>query len=90
MSQRNVTKLEKPAVRRTLRRFWEVTRMKPGATALAVFTSVAYIALLVFVNTWVMGLIVDRVQGPRRADDVWTVLAPTSWRLAEPYGQACL
>lgn len=30
MSQRNVTKLEKPAVKRTLRRFWEVTRMKPA------------------------------------------------------------
>ena len=81
MSQRNVTKLEKPAVRRTLRRFWEVTRMKPGAAALAVFTSVAYIALLVFVNTWVMGLIVDRVQAaPVAADDVWTVFDPTSWR----------
>lgn len=51
MSQRNVTKLEKPAVKRTLRRFWEVTRMKPGAAALAVFTSVAYVALLIFVNT---------------------------------------
>ena len=62
MSQRNVTKLEKPAVKRTLRRFWEVTRMKPGAAFLAVFTSIAYVALLIFVNTWVMGLIVDRVQ----------------------------
>ena len=46
MSQRNVQKLEKPAVQRTLRRFWEVTRMKPGAAFLAVFTSVAYVALL--------------------------------------------
>lgn len=81
MSQRNVTKLEKPAVRRTLRRFWEVTRMKPGATALAVFTSVAYIALLVFVNTWVMGLIVDRVQAaPSRQTTYGRSLAPTSWR----------
>ena len=61
MSQRNVQKLEKPAVKRTLRRFWEVTRMVPGAAFLAVFTSVAYVALLIFVNTWVMGLIVDRV-----------------------------
>ena len=44
---------------------------------LAVFTSVAYIALLVFVNTWVMGLIVDRVQAaPVAADDVWTVFGP--------------
>ena len=46
MSQRNVQKLEKPAVKRTLRRFWEVTRMVPGAAFLAVFTSVAYVALL--------------------------------------------
>ena len=92
MSQRNVTKLEKPAVRRTLRRFWEVTRMKPGATALAVFTSVAYIALLVFVNTWVMGLIVDRVQAaPVAADDVWTVFGPYILALlaVNLIGQAC-
>ena len=47
MSQRNVQKLEKPAVQRTLRRFWEVTRMKPGAAFLAVFTSIAYVALLI-------------------------------------------
>ena len=77
MSQRNVTKLEKPAVKRTLRRFWEVTRMKPGAAALAVFTSVAYVALLIFVNTWVMGLIVDRVQAsPVAPDQVWEVFGP--------------
>lgn len=92
MSQRNVTKLEKPAVRRTLRRFWEVTRMKPGAAVLAVFTSVAYIALLVFVNTWVMGLIVDRVQAaPVAADDVWTVFGPYILALlaVNLIGQAC-
>ncbi len=59
MSQRNVQKLEKPAVKRTLRRFWEVTKLVPGAALLAVFTSIAYIALLIFVNTWVMGLIVE-------------------------------
>lgn len=77
MSQRNVSKLEKPAVKRTLKRFWEVTRMKPGAAFLAVFTSVAYVALLIFVNTWVMGLIVDRVQAsPVSADQVWDVFGP--------------
>ena len=74
MSQRNVSKLEKDAVRRTLRRFWDVTRKKPGAAALAVFTSVAYIVLLTYVNTWVMGLIVDRVQAePVAANQVWEV-----------------
>lgn len=77
MSQRNVSKLEKPAIKRTLRRFWEVTRMKPGAAFLAVFTSVAYVALLTFVNTWLMGLIVDRVQAsPVAAEQVWEIFGP--------------
>lgn len=81
MSQRNVQKLEKPAVKRTLRRFWEVTRMVPGAAFLAVFTSVAYVALLIFVNTWVMGLIVDRVQAsPSPPIRYGRSSAPTSWR----------
>lgn len=81
MSQRNVQKLEKPAVKRTLRRFWEVTRMVPGAAFLAVFTSVAYVALLIFVNTWVMGLIVDRVQAaPCPPIRCGRSSAPTSWR----------
>ena len=92
MSQRNVTKLEKPAVKRTLRRFWEVTRMKPGAAALAVFTSVAYVALLIFVNTWVMGLIVDRVQAsPVAPDQVWEVFGPyiLALLLVNFVGQVC-
>ena len=92
MSQRNVTKLEKPAVKRTLRRFWEVTRMKPGAAALAVFTSVAYVALLIFVNTWVMGLIVDRVQAsPVAPDQVWEVFGPyiLALLLVNLVGQVC-
>lgn len=92
MSQRNVQKLEKPAVKRTLRRFWEVTRMVPGAAFLAVFTSVAYVALLIFVNTWVMGLIVDRVQAaPVPADKVWEVFGPyiLALLLVNLIGQIC-
>lgn len=92
MSQRNVQKLEKPAVQRTLRRFWEVTRMKPGAAFLAVFTSIAYVALLIFVNTWVMGLIVDRVQAsPVAADQVWEVFGPyiLALLLVNLVGQVC-
>lgn len=92
MSQRNVQKLEKPAVKRTLRRFWEVTRMVPGAAFLSVFTSVAYVALLIFVNTWVMGLIVDRVQAaPVPADKVWEVFGPyiLALLLVNLVGQIC-
>ena len=77
MAQRNVAPLQRPTVRRTLRRFWDVTRMQPGIAALAVITSAGYVALLTYVNTYVMGLIVDRVQAsPVPADRVAEVFGP--------------
>ena len=67
MSQRFTTELKPATVRRTLQRFWSVTREQPLIAALSVFTSAGYILLLTFANTYVMGLIVDRVQaGPKR------------------------
>ncbi len=92
MLQRNVAKLEKPAIRRTLQRFWDVTRLVPGAAALAVITSVAYVALLTYVNTWMMGLIVDRVQAaPVAPEDVWEVFGPyiAGLLIVNAVGQAC-
>ena len=62
MSQRSSAPLKRDLVRRTLSRFWWVTKKKPFATFMAVFTSVAYTALLTYANTWMMGKIVDRVQ----------------------------
>lgn len=77
MSQRNATPLEKTVVRRTLSRFWDVTRLAPGAAALSVVASAGYIALLTYANTYVMGLIVDRVQAsPVPADEVVGVFGP--------------
>ncbi len=77
MSQRMTTKLNAATVRRTLSRFWDVTREQPGIAALSVITSAGYILLLTFANTYVMGLIVDRVQAsPVAADQVWEVFAP--------------
>ena len=77
MAQRNVAPLQRSTVRRTLRRFWDVTRMQPGITALAVVTSAGYIALLTYANTYVMGLIVDRVQAsPVPAEQVVPVFGP--------------
>lgn len=74
MAQQHVAPLEKETLRRTLRRFWDVTRMKPGIAVLSVITSAGYVALLTFANTYVMGLIVDRVQAsPVAPDQVWEV-----------------
>ena len=43
-------------------RFWAVTRGQPLIAAMSVVTSAGYRLLLTFANTYVMGLIVDRIQ----------------------------
>jgi ATP-binding cassette subfamily B protein len=74
MAQRRSGKLDPTITRRTLKRFWDVTKQMPAVTALSVISSVGYIVLLTFVNTYVMGRIVDRVQaGPVAPDRVWEV-----------------
>lgn len=77
MSQRNTARLERPTIRRTLSRFWDVTRMQPGIVALSVIASAGYVLLLTFANTYVMGLVVDRVQAsPVPASQVFAVFSP--------------
>ena len=91
MSQRSSAPLKPSLVRRTLERFWWVTKKKPFAAFMAVFTSVGYTALLTYANTWVMGLIVDRIQAePVPVDQVVTVFAPyvIALLLVNAFGQA--
>ena len=61
MAQRSTAPRDPKTIHRTLHWFWWVTKKKPFATFMAVFTSVAYTALLNYANTYVMGLIVDRI-----------------------------
>lgn len=68
---------DRATIRRTFHYFWWVTRQRPGAFALSIISSVGYIALLTFANTYVMGRIVDRVQAsPVAADQVFSVFGP--------------
>ena len=93
MSQRSSAPLNGSTIRRTLSWFWWVTRKRPFAAFMAVFTSVAYTALLNYANTYVMGLIVDRVQAePVAAADVVHVFAPyvIALLLVNAIGQTCL
>ena len=77
MSQRSTSPLSRSTVRRTLQRFWGVTRTQPLIVFLSVFSSAGYIFLLTFANTYVMALIVDRVQaGPVAGDQVFEVFGP--------------
>ena len=92
MSQRKTGPLKRSTIRRTLHWFWWVTKKKPFATFMAVFTSIAYTALLNYANTWVMGLIVDRVSAdPVPAAQVWEVFAPyvIALLVVNAVGQTC-
>ncbi|MDO4798877.1 MAG: ABC transporter ATP-binding protein, partial [Coriobacteriales bacterium] len=92
MSQRNTAPRDRATIRRTLHWFWWVTKKRPFATFMAVFTSVTYTALLTYANTWVMGLIIDRVQAePVSADQVFAVFAPyiVVLLLVNAVGQTC-
>ena len=92
MSQHSSAPRDRATVRRTLSWFWWVTKKKPFAAFMAVFTSVAYTALLTYANTWIMGLIVDRVQAePVAAADVVHVFAPyvIGLLLVNAIGQTC-
>lgn len=77
MAVRPTDKNDRATIRRTLHYFWGVTRQKMGAFVLSIVSSVGYIALLTFANTYVMGLIVDRAQAsPVSADQVLPVFGP--------------
>ena len=92
MSQRSTAPRDRATVRRTLNWFWWVTKKRPFATFMAVFTSVTYTALLTYANTWVMGLIVDKVSAePVAAEHVFEVFAPYTLALlvVNAVGQAC-
>ena len=92
MAQRASAPQDRATVRRTLHWFWWVTRKKPFAAFMAVFTSVTYTALLNYANTYVMGRIVDRVSAePVPATQVWEVFAPyvIALLVVNAVGQTC-
>ena len=77
MSQHASAPRDRKIVKRTLHWFWWVTKKLPFVAFMAAFTSVAYTALLNYANTYVMGLIVDRVSAePVTAERVLEVFGP--------------
>ncbi len=81
MSQRSTSPLKRSTVRRTLQRFWDVTRTQPLIVFLSVFSSAGYIFLLTFANTYVMALIVTASRpAPWQATRCLRSLARTFWR----------
>lgn len=78
--------------RRTLHYYWLVTRERWGFFVLGILATCGFVGMLTYANTYVMGLIVDRVQaGPVAPDAVWEVFGPYIIALicVNVIGQAC-
>lgn len=78
--------------RRTLHYYWLVTKQKIGFFILGIVATMGFIGLLTYANTYVMGLIVDRVQlGRVAADEVWDVFGGyvIALILVNIFGQLC-
>lgn len=54
-------KNSKDLTKRTLYYFWMATKKKPGFFLLDILTTFGYVALLTYVNNYLMGRVVDRI-----------------------------
>lgn len=79
-------------IKRTLYFFWQITKKRPWPFALGVIATIGFIGMLTYANTYVMSLIVDRIQlGPVGPDQVWEVFGPyiIALILVNVVGQVC-
>ncbi len=82
----------KSLTRRTLHYYWMATRKQPFFFVLDIVTTFGYVALLTYVNNYLMGRVVDRVgESPVAAGDVFRVFWPyvLSFVAVNALGQMC-
>ena len=85
-------KTNKRLTARTLHYYWMATKKLPGFFVLDIITTFGYVALLTYVNNYLMGKVVDRVgQGSVAAGQVWKVFGPyvLAFVLVNALGQVC-
>lgn len=79
-------------IKRTLHYFWQITKLKPAPALLGIISTIGFVGLLTYANTYVMSLIVDRIQvGPVESSQVWNVFGPyiVALIVINVIGQAC-
>ncbi len=79
-------------IRRTLHFYWQVTKRKPAPFFIGVVSTIGFVALLTYANTYVMGLIIDRIQlGAVAPDEVFSVFGGyiVALVLVNLVGQVC-
>ncbi len=84
--------MESSVTLRTLHYFWAATKTQMGTFVLNILADVGYVLFLTYGNTWIMGLIVDRInEAPVAADQVFYVFGPYLLALAafNILGQFC-
>lgn len=78
--------------KRTLHYFWAVTKTQPGIFLLGLVSTIGYVALLTYANSYYFGKIVDRVtEGGVTAENVFSVFGPyiAALIIVNAVGQAC-
>lgn len=75
--QKTAKQVKRSTTKRTLHYFWLVTKQKLGFFILGIFATICFIGMLTYANTYVMGLIVDKVQaGSVATEAVWDEFGP--------------
>lgn len=70
-------KTDTATIKRTLYFFWQITKKKPGMFFLGILATTLFVGMLTYANTYVMSLIVDRIQiGPVASNEVFSVFGP--------------
>ena len=68
---------DRSTIKRTLHFFWQVTKKRPGIFLLGIVSTTGFVGLLTYANTYVMSLIVDRIQlGAVAPENVWNIFGP--------------
>ena len=78
--------------KRTLHYFWAVTKTQPWIFFLGLISTIGYVVLLTYANSYYFGKIVDRVtEGGVTAENVFTVFGPyiAALIIVNAVGQVC-
>lgn len=65
--------------KRTLHYYWLITKQKLGFFILGIVATIGFVGLLTYANTYVMGLIVDKVQSTAAPDGTSLISADGVW-----------
>ena len=91
-SNRQARKKKYSTAKRTLHYFWAVTKTQPWIFLLGLISTIGYVVLLSYANSYYFGKIVDRVtEGGVTAENVFTVFGPyiVALILVNAIGQVC-